>query len=385
MQTEKQYEQDSHLRSFRARVLGCTAGPSGWEVLLDQTAFYPEGGGQPCDLGTLDGVPVTQVRLRDGELLHFCDGPLAVGSEVSGVIDWARRFDLMQQHSGEHIVSGLIHQAYGYENVGFHMGQDLITIDLSGELDDAMLRDIEAKANEAVCRDLPVRIFYPDRETLSTLPYRSKKELTGQVRLVEYPGVDLCACCGTHVARTGEIGLILLLSCVRFRGGARVEMLCGQRAVRYAEAVLAGNRQISARLSAKPLETADAVRRVHEELAQVKFRLTQVENQLFSRKAEALRGTGDAVLLEDGLDSDGVRRLAVAVGDVCGGLAAVFSGDDASGYKYALCRPDRDLRQLGKEMNAALNGRGGGKAGFVQGSLQAGAAEIRRFFHEKRS
>ena len=380
METVKLYEADSHLRTFQAQVLSCVPAGDGWDVTLDRTAFYPEGGGQPWDTGSLGGAAVTAVRERDGEILHRCAGPLAPGSTVSGEIDWPRRFDLMQQHSGEHIVSGLIHGAYGYDNVGFHMGQDVITIDFNGELTPEQLREIETRANEIVWQDLSVRVSFPDHESLAALPYRSKKELTGRVRLVEYPGVDLCACCGTHVARTGEIGLIRILGCQKFRSGVRMEMLCGGRALARDQAVDAQNHRISNLLSAKPLETAAAAERMAQELGQLKYRLTQAEERLFRMQAEALAGTGDALLLEPGLDPDGVRRLAIAVSEACGGRAAVFSGEDAAGYKYAVCQAGGDLRAWGKALNEALHGRGGGRPNFIQGSVAATEAEIRQFF-----
>ena len=380
METRKLYENDSHLRAFQAQVLSCVSAENGWDVILDQTAFYPEGGGQPWDTGVLGGTAVTAVLEKDGQILHRCAGPLQPGDTVSGEIDWSRRFDLMQQHSGEHIVSGLIHGTYGYDNVGFHMGQDIITIDFNGELMPEQLAEIETRANEIVWQDLPVQVSYPDREALAALPYRSKKELTGQVRLVEYPGVDLCACCGTHVTRTGEIGLIRILSCQKFRGGVRMEMLCGGRALRHDQAVSVQNHRISNLLSAKPLETAGAAERMSQELGQLKYRLAQTEERLFRMQAETLTGAGDTLLLEPGLDPDGVRRLAIAVSETCGGRAAVFSGRDADGYKYAVCQAGGDLRTWGKVLNEALRGRGGGKPNFIQGSVAATEAEIRRFF-----
>lgn len=381
MDTEKLYYEDSHLRTFEARVLTCAPDGDSFLVTLDRTAFYPEGGGQPCDMGTLGGMEVLDVREQGGRIVHRCAGSLEPGAQVEGEIDWARRFDLMQQHSGEHMVSGLIHSAFGYDNVGFHMGKDVITIDFNGELTEEQMLDIEQKANEAVWADLPVRVFYPDRETLAVLPYRSKKELTGQVRLVEFPGVDLCACCGTHVQRTGEIGLIRLLSCTRFRGGVRMEMACGGRALEHTRQVWAQNHRISNLLSAKPLETAVAVERVSAELAAAKYRSAGLEDRLFAETARQLTGRGDVLLFEEGLEPDGVRRLSVAVAETCGGLAAVFSGGDG-GYKYALCGGARDLREFSRALNSALDGRGGGKPNFVQGSVRADEGAIRAFFQE---
>ena len=383
METKKLYDTNSHLRTFQAQVRSCIPGKDGWKILLDQTAFYPEGGGQPCDTGALGGVSVLAVLEQNDDIVHYCDGPLTPGETVTGEIDWERRFDLMQQHSGEHIVSGLIHGAFGYDNVGFHMGQDVITIDFNGELEPSQLPVLELRANEVVWQDLPVRVSFPDHEALASLPYRSKKELKGQVRLVEYPGVDLCACCGTHVEHTGEIGLIRLLGCQKFRGGVRMEMLCGKRALQYDQAVAAQNHRVSNLLSAKPLATADAVARVSEELAQCKFRLMQVWDRLFQLQAASLAGAGNVLLFEDSLDPDGVRRLAIAVSGTCSGRAAVFSGNDQDGYKYAVCQEGGDLRAWAKDLNQALHGRGGGKPNFIQGSVQAPQAEIRLFFDGK--
>ena len=378
MDTQKLFDLDGYLREFTAQVLSCRAAGGSWEVVLDRTAFYPEGGGQPWDTGTLGDAAVTQVHARGGEIVHTCSGPLEPGATVAGAIDWARRFDLMQQHSGEHIVSGLIHAAYGCDNVGFHMGQDAITIDFNALLEDAQLQEIEQQANEIVWQDRELRIFYPGTDALAALPYRSKKELHGAVRLVEIPGADLCACCGTHVRRTGEIGLIRLLSCVHFRGGVRIEMLCGGRALEHAKAVWAQNRRISNLLSAKPLETAAAAERACAELAQANYRVTQLENRLFSRIAAALAGAGDVALLEPGLDADGVRRLSIAAAEACGGRAAVFSPGE-SGCKYALCHPGGDLRQFCQALNQQLDGRGGGKPNFMQGSLRSGEEAVRAF------
>ena len=227
---EKLYEENPFLARFTARVRSCAQGRKGWDVILDQTAFYPEGGGQPYDLGVLGGVQVLEVHEREGHVVHTCSAPLEVGSAVEGQIDWARRFDLMQHHSGEHIVSGLAHAMYGCDNMGFHMGADVITIDLSVELTQDQVRELEAAANRYIWEDRPVQITYPSPEELAHLEYRSKKAIEGQVRIVSFPGADTCACCGTHVSSSGQVGLVKLLSCQKFRSGVRIELVCGGRA-----------------------------------------------------------------------------------------------------------------------------------------------------------
>lgn len=378
--TEKLFYSEPYCKTFEAAVQSCTPSERGFTVVLDRTAFYPEGGGQPCDLGTLGGAAVTDVREKDGQIVHTCNLPLEVGSTVCGEIDWHRRFDLMQQHSGEHLVSGIVHAKYGYSNVGFHMGADRITIDFDGMIDEDGLREVEQRANEAIWADLETEIFYPSREELAELPYRSKKALEGQVRLVRFPGIDLCACCGTHVARTGEIGLIQLLSCVKFREGVRIELLCGERCLHHLREVREQNRQVSVQLSAKPLETGEAVRRICEELNETRQRVTELENAAFRQKAEALRGTGDVLLFEAPMVPNRVRELCELVAASCGGRCAVFAGTDEQGWKYAVCDEKNDLRPLCKALNAALNGRGGGKPNAVQGSASCTREAIEAFF-----
>lgn len=375
---EKLYEQNPYLREFDAVVQSCQPLETGFAVVLDQTAFYPEGGGQPCDLGTLGGAAVLDVQMVDGSVMHCCDRALTVGTTVHGEIDWARRFDLMQQHSGEHLVSGVVHNRFGYDNVGFHMGSDVITIDFNGPISRPQLAEIEQAVNQAIWQNLTTEIFLLD--PAAPVPYRSKKELTGPVRLVRYPGVDVCACCGTHVKMTGEIGLVKLLSCVKFHDGVRVELVCGKRAVDYLSKMTEQNRQVSALVSAKPDQTAQEVERVLEELRQTKYKLVGCQNRMLQTRAEALAGRGNVICFEEGLSGDLLRKLADAGMGQCGGICAVFSGDDTSGYQYAMGQMDGDLRPMVKQMNMALHGRGGGKPGFVQGAVQAKRAEIVAFF-----
>ena len=380
MATRRLYYEDAYIRRFEAEVISCEPKGKRYEVVLDQTAFFPEGGGQAPDLGALGAARVLDVQERGDGIVHTCDRPLSPGECVAGEIDWARRFRLMQQHSGEHLVSGLVHERYGWNNVGFHMGADCMTIDFSGPIPPEDIPGIERAANEAVWADLPSEVLLPTAEELEQLHYRSKKALTGQVRLVRFPGTDLCACCGTHVARTGEIGLIKILSCIKFREGVRIEMMCGAQALDYLSAIHAQNHEMSTLLSAKPMQTAKAVRRVLAERDDALYRLTAAENQRFEEIAEALGGAGDCTLFEPNLSPDGVRKLAVAVMERCGGRCAVFSGDDEAGYKYALGQTGGDLRELVRQMNASLSGRGGGKPFFAQGSVGAKRAEIEAFF-----
>ena len=378
--TEKLYYRDCHLHTFAARVTGCTETEKGWEVTLDATAFYPEGGGQACDLGTLGGTAVMDVQERGEEIVHLCEKPLEVGATVEGSIDYARRFDLMQQHTGEHIVSGIIHRRFGYHNKGFHIGEHTIQIDFDGVISAEALMEIEREANGALWKNLPVKCWYPSEEELPQVFYRTKKALPWPVRIVEVPGYDSCACCGTHVALTGEVGLVKLFSVVGLRGGSRIEMACGGRALELLNRAYEQTKLVSQAFSAKIFETGEAAQRMNEALAAEKFRVTGLQRKLFAITAEHYVNRGDVLHFEEGLEPALVRELADAIADKCGGRAAVFSGTEDAGYSYCLATREGDLRAFGKEMNAALNGRGGGKPNFLQGSAKATREEIEKFF-----
>lgn len=383
MQTRKLYYEDSHMTTFTATVLSCEKAEKGFEVVLDATAFYPEGGGQAADTGTLNGIRVLDTRERGELVVHLCEAPLEAGGSVEGSIDWDKRFHRMQQHSGEHIVSGIINRRYGYHNVGFHMGSDIITIDFDGVIPTEDLAAIEAEANSAVWKNLTVRCWYPSQEELPGVFYRTKRALPWPVRIVEVPGFDSCACCGTHVKATGEIGLIKLFTVMGFRGGTRMEMSCGQAALKLLNEAYEQNRQVSQAFSAKINETGAAARRMNEVEAQLKYRIVGLQNQVFDRIADSYAGKGDAVHFEENLDNTAVRDLADAIAEVSGGTAAVFSGSDEDGYAFCLVTRQGDLRQLGKDMTSRLHGRGGGKPAFQQGRVQAKKSEIEAFFAEK--
>ena len=380
--SEKLYYSDPFLQEFTATVLSCEQDKAGWKVVLDRTAFYPEGGGQPADTGILGDAKVIDVREKEGVIVHTCDKALNVGDTATGRIDWARRFDHMQQHSGEHIVSGIICARYGCDNVGFHLGKDIVTIDFNHDISPEDLPAIEAQANAFIWSDTSIDIRFLEGDALRQAEYRSKKFIPGLVRLVAFPGADCCACCGTHVLRAGQVGLVKLLSCQKFREGVRMELLCGKRAFDYLSGTWEQNLAVSRALSAKPLQTHAAVERLKGELESVKLRAATLETADFARKGAEYAGKGDVVLFEGDMSADSVRRLCDAVLDTCGGRCAVFAGEDGN-FKYAVGIREGDVRPLVKELNGALNGRGGGKPNFAQGSVAAKEADIKAFFETK--
>ena len=382
METEKLYYADPFLKTFTATVLDCQPGKNGFVVTLDRTAFYPEGGGQPADQGTLDGAAVTDVHEKNGVVLHNVDSAVEIGKTVTGVIDWARRFDHMQQHSGEHICSGLICGRCHCDNVGFHMGTDMVTIDFNADIPWEELLEIEAQANQYIYEDHPIDIQFHRGAELDAIDYRSKKPLEGDVRIVAFPGADCCACCGTHVLRSGQVGLVKFLSVQKFREGVRIELLCGKRALDYLARTWEQAKTIGQRLSVKPVDAAAAVERLENELSAAKLRCAQLEESVFAAIAQEQAGKGDVLLFQPPMKPDSVRKLADAAAKTCGGLAAVFAGEGIH-YAYALGRADgQDISAQVKAMNAALHGRGGGRNGFAQGSVEAEQNAIEAFFKE---
>ena len=381
METKKLYYEDPFLREFTAAVISCEEVKGGYLITLDRTAFYPEGGGQPYDTGVLGEVNVLEVHDKNGVITHLCDKPLAVGARIEGKIDWARRFDHMQQHSGEHICSGLICERFRCDNVGFHMGTDTVTIDFNADISWEELMEIEEAANRYICEDHPIDIRFYRGAELDKVEYRSKKPLEGDVRIVAFPGADCCACCGTHVLRSGQVGLVKFLSVQKFREGVRIELLCGDRARRYLSACWEQSLHIGQALSVKPVASAAAVERLQSELGALKLRCAKLEESAFAQIAAQYEGKGDVLLFEDEMSGDSLRKLCDAVANACGGRCAVFAGADGA-YKYAIGHAGGELRDFTKKMNAALSGRGGGKPNFVQGSVGCDRAAIEAFFAE---
>ncbi len=375
--TEKLFYTDCHLKEFTAAVTGCVQAAKGWEVTLSATAFYPEGGGQACDLGILNNVCVLDVQERGEEIIHLCDGPLAVGAQVTGKLDWERRFDLMQQHSGEHIVSGLINRRFGHHNVGFHVGAEAMEIDFDGPISQEALAEIEMQANRAVFENLPIRCWYPTEAELPGVFYRTKKALPWPVRIVQIPGYDSCACCGVHVKTTGEIGLIKIVSCIKFHQGVRIGLVCGGRAVKLMQAVFEQNRQVSQAFSAKILETGLAARKANEALAAEKLRANGLQSKLFAAEAEKYAGQGNVLLFREDLEPGQLRELADKISDTCGGWAAVAGGKDGAYSICVLCKQG-DMTALVGILKNDLHARGGGKPGSFQGSIPATRQEIEK-------
>lgn len=377
MDTEKLFYKDSHLQQFTAKVLSCEEEKDKYKIVLDRTAFFPEGGGQYADTGVLGKAKVLDVHEKDGVIYHTTDEALEVGETVNGNLNWEERFEKMQQHTGEHIVSGLVHERFGYNNVGFHLGSDYCTMDFDGTLTKEDLRSIELAANQAVWANLDILVTYPSKEELKDLDYRSKIEIEGQVRIVTIPGYDVCACCAPHVKKTGEIGLIKLVNMVNYKGGERITMLCGARALKDYEAKDANGKAISALLCAKELEIADAVQHMKEEQSTLKNKVTQLSSKLLVyRAAEIDVDVPVVTVFDENLTGNEPRELMNQLLERGADVCAVFAGSDENGYRYVIGSRTKDVRPISKSLNEAFRGRGGGKPEMIQGSIKGTAEEI---------
>ena len=381
--TEKLYDLDAYATTFDATVLSCEPDGDGYRVILNRTLFFPEEGGQACDTGTLGGIAVTHVALTKEEtILHTLSAPLPVGETVTGVLDFAPRYRKMQHHTGEHIISGLAHRLYGAENVGFHLGEDDVTMDLDIELDRYALDKIEGLANEAIYKNLAVTARYPAPEELKTLKYRSKLNLTDGVRIVTVENYDDCACCAPHVARTGEIGMIKILDFMRYKGGVRLHIKCGMDALldyrtRYTQAL-----QISNLLSAKQGEIVSAVEQLQQALIEEKRAQNELRRRILEEELKRLPESvsGNLTVFAPLLEARELRELVNVGKTRCTGIFGAFSGDDAQGFTYIMGSGSVDLRAAAKEINASLSGRGGGSKEMIQGSVKASEEAIRGYF-----
>ena len=378
-ETEKLFYEDSFKKEFEATVLSCEEDKRGYRIVLDRTAFFPEGGGQFGDTGFLNDIAVIDTKEKFGVVCHITERPIDVGRKVVGKLDFEARFDRMQQHSGEHIVSGIVHALYGYDNVGFHLGAELTTLDFNGELSEEQVRDVEIRANRAVFANIPVEVRYPSKEELKALDYRSKIEIEGQVRIVEFPGYDICACCAPHVKQTGEIGLIKLVSCERHRGGCRVTMAAGMRALQDYRSKQASVTEVSVLLSAKPDEIGAAVLRLKEHEGKQQARINQLQAIHLKQRLDSLCETDRNVcIFEEEMDNLAVRNFVNDAMEKIPGICAAFVGTDETGYRYILGSKNVNMREFSKKLNDAFSGKGGGKPEMVQGSLSGKQEEIEK-------
>ncbi len=381
----KLFYENINITDFTATVVSCEPTTDGklYRVLLDATAFFPEEGGQSADKGTLNNLPVLNVQIKDDLIYHYLEQPLEPGSVVAGHVDWEQRFDFMQQHSGEHIVSGLVHNRFGYNNVGFHLSNNEVTLDFNGELTPAQVREIELRANEIIYKNLPVEITYPSKEKLAALSYRSKIEIEGQVRIVTIPGVDVCACCAPHVAHTGEIGMIKITNCQSHRGGVRLNILCGARALADYNKKQDSVAAVSVALSAKQDLIADAVLKLKDDMLRQQERINNLQAEYLKLSISTLPSPEEsehAILFVDKMDTIAIRNTVNSLVEKYSGYCAVFSGDEETGYSFIVGSKKKDCKELAQIFRTELGAKCGGNTPMIQGSVTAIKEKIQTFF-----
>ena len=373
--TEKLYERDPYATAFTATVLGAEEGKDGWRIRLDATAFFPCEGGQGADRGTLGTANVLDVRLEGGELYHITDAPLAVGETVEGVLDAERRLRHMRTHTAEHILSGVLFSLYGTKNVGFHLGESEVTLDLDLPLTEAEVAAAEEAANRAILENRAVRILWPTPDELATLTYRAKLDLAEGVRLVEIDGVDLCACCAPHVARTGECGLLKVTGYMHYKGGVRLHIAVGLDALDDYRQKQETVHNASVALSLPEERVTEGLARLFDTIAEGKRAMAELRAALRRERISSLLATGGrALVLEDITPAD-LRPYAEEAAERAGGRVLVLLPEEG-GVRYAVASPVEDVRPLGNALHTALGGRGGGKPPLVQGSIPADAAAV---------
>ena len=381
--TEKLYYKDAYLAEFTATVLACETAENGYRIVLDKTAFFPEEGGQYSDRGYIESSRVRDVREESGVIYHLADSPVTVGASVNCRIDFDERYEKMQCHTAEHILSGLIHTHFGLDNVGFHLGADYVTMDVSGVLERQDLDMIEDMANAIVFENVAVTSEFPTPSELPTLNYRAKLDLTENVRIVRIGEYDACACCAPHVARSGECGLIKILDFQKLRGGIRMFITAGRRALKYFRAMFTSAGEISQLLSVPKEEIADGVTKLNEALAKERADFKSYRLSSTRARAAAVEHTsGNLVLHFADLEGEELRVFASEAMPSVDGMLVALGGAEGA-YKYVIVSNTTDLRVASRDINAALGGRGGGSPTMIQGSFTASLAEIERYFSAK--
>lgn len=383
--TIRLYDADAYQTEFEATVLACEEVEKKdgrvYQVWLDQTLFFPEEGGQSPDMGTIDGVEVLDVQIKNDVITHILAEPLTVGAMVKGDVDWQHRFYNMQQHSGEHIFSGIVHNRFGYDNVGFHLSDSIVTMDFNGVITPEEITEIEEKVNQAIIENIPVEVSYPSKEELKELDYRSKIEIEGQVRIVTISGYDVCACCAPHVRRTGEIGSLKVMNVQSYKGGVRVSILCGFRALDAFRQKADIITELMAEFSTSQEAIIDNVKKLKGANQTMKNQLAAAKQELMEYKVSAIpEDSENAILFEADLETPVVRGVVNGLVEKFAGISAVFVGNDENGYQFIVGSKNKDCRQIASALREKLSARGGGSDKMIQGSVAATQLQIEELF-----
>ena len=378
MKTIKLYDIDAYETEFEGSVVSCVEKENSlYEVVLDQTLFFPEEGGQTPDKGTLNGIEVLDVQIKGDVIIHMLAQSLKEGEAVKGEINWQHRFFNMQQHSGEHIFSGLAYKKFGYHNVGFHLSNQIVTMDFDGTFTDEELQEMEWAVNEAIVANVEIKTGYPSKEELANLEYRSKIEIDGDIRIVEVVGYDMCACCAPHVKRTGEIGIFKIQSAQNHRGGMRISFLCGFRALEEYRRKSKIVSELTNILTTNQDTLAENVIKLKIQAQSLKTKLDIAKQTILENKIESIPAEQETVFLfERDIDTPVMRNIVNKLVEKHEGICGVFVGSDEEGYNFIIGSKNVDCRQVANKMREQLQARGGGSAAMIQGSVQRGMEEI---------
>lgn len=367
--TERLYETDSYCREFIARVIACDFRDDAYFTVLDKTAFFPEGGGQNSDVGTLNGIEVLDVQIVDGVIFHKIREEISAGCEVVGKIDWNLRFSRMQNHSGEHILSGIVNSLYGYNNVGFHMSESVMTVDFDGVLAQEDVDKVEKLVNEAIYKNFDIRISHPNDKEASRISYRSKLENIENLRLVTIDGLDICACCAPHVAKTGEIGLVKIIDFTPNKGGVRLTVKAGIDALNDYNDLNKANKQMMKALSVSRTLVSDAAERQIELINKLKYENEIISNRLAWAELKPTFLAGSAYAIAENLTYEQLRYCVNMLSENGIKSCMIFSSDDAENYIYVVSNTECDTRPTVRALNEKFNGKGGGKPNYAQGKI----------------
>ena len=378
MKTVKLYEKDAYISRFEAVVLSCEKDKNGYKSVLSQTAFFPEGGGQPSDKGNLSGEIVLDVQIQNDEIFHFTASPLKVGDKVSGEIDFLRRFNFMQNHTAEHIVSGIIHKKFGFDNIGFHLNESEVTFDFNGFFTEEELDEIEFEANRRVWRNLDVKAYYPTTEELKDIQYRAKAGIVGEIRLVEIEDTDICACCAPHVKSTGEIGMIKFLSTEKQHGGTRIFMKCGGFALSDYRDKTTDVKAICEMLSTKPESVKKSVFALAERLENEKQAAKAAKEQLFEQKIKLFDKSKPAICINSA-DIKDLQYLADGLHKAHGGVRTAISGKEQS-TAFVMCGAAEQIESEFQKLKSQFTVKGGGRDKIRQGSIDAPLSNVKEYF-----
>ena len=378
--TEKLFYKDSYIKEFEANVLSCEKDKNLYKIILDKTAFFPEGGGQTSDTGYISDAKVVDVQEVDGEIIHYAD------KEVCGTVfcklDFERRYIKMQNHTGEHIMSGVAHNLFGAENVGFHLGDDVVTMDYDIQFNKEQLEQIELQANRIIYQNKEILCYFPEAQELETLNYRAKLDLKENVRIVEIKECDFCACCAPHVKSTGEVGVIKIIESLNWKGGTRLFIHCGEEAFMHYRKTYDTVKAISGLMSAKQESLVEFVEKYMEETNNLKYELEQADINRARLIAEKIKNTNESIVVKDALlKTEGMRELVNLLKEKTEKCACVLVGED-NNYRFIIGAENMPLRTLIKDINSKLGGKGGGNDLMVQGSFSARFEEIEKVIKE---